>query len=169
VRRTDGVRKRQRQAFHDDRRAVLSPDLACRGVQPARDPLRDPVIVVPLQQRQVAAQDFLGDLHHAALRNARIDAEVAQRAIQTIHVLGELEDFAAERARGVEHRVAVLEAAVAEGYEHVALGHEPAVVVRDAIGGCHTVSFAQRGSRGGSAHVRSTSSTVFGVPAVRTS
>jgi hypothetical protein len=48
-------------------------------------------------------------------------------------VLAQLEHAVTERPRGVEHRVAVLEPAIPEGHQHLTLGHEAPVVIRDPL------------------------------------
>ena len=123
----------QGEALHDDRGAGLAEHGAVPRVEAARDALGDPVVLVGLEKREVAAQDLLRDLDHGRRGQARVDPEVAERAVQPLHVLAELEDPVAEGPGRVEHRVPVLEPPVTERDPNLGLGQVPPVEVRDPL------------------------------------
>ena len=128
--------ERERQALDDHGRPRLPEGRAVRGIEPPGHALGHPVVVVRLEEREVLVEDLLGDPLELLEPDARIDAEVAERAIEAVEVLLQAEDAVPEGPRRVEHRVAVLEAAIPERDPHVPLEDDPAVEVRDSLACC---------------------------------
>ena len=81
----------------------------------------------------VAGHDLLAVRDHLLGREAGIDLQVAQRAVEAVDMLLQAERLAVEGARHVEGAVAVLPAAVAERNHDLAFGHELAVEPGDAL------------------------------------
>ena len=69
-----------------------------------------------------------------AIREGRIEVQIAHRVPQAIDVLVELVELVADRAQGVEDGVAVEEAAVAQRDPDFGFGQDLAVVPGDAFG-----------------------------------
>ncbi len=74
----------------------MLPAFVTDRLDPAADPLGDPEILVRPEEMAVARQDFLADLGHLLGRQARIDIEIAQRAIEARDMLPHLEGLAVE-------------------------------------------------------------------------
>ena len=127
-------RQRQGQAFDNDRGAFpFRPRGRIRRIEAARHPLRHPVILVRADQRQVPFDDLFRHLDEIVDGHSRIDAEIFQRPIEPLQMLPQPEDFMAEGAGGVEHRIAVLDAPVAKGNAGLALGYVFAVQIDNAL------------------------------------
>src|SRR5262249_7584293 len=107
---------------------------AVPGIKPPGHALGHPVVVVGLEERQVLVEDLLGDPLELGKADARIDAEVPQRAIEALEELLEPEDAGPEGPRRGEDRVAVLEATIPERDPDIPLGDDPAVEVGDTLG-----------------------------------
>ena len=125
--------KRQRHALDDHGRAVVVPVVARGPLHAARDALPDPVVLVRPEQVAVARAHLLADLDHLGRRQARIDAQILERAVEALDVLLDFEHAAVEGAGHVERAVAVQPAAVAKRHAHLALGHVVAVEVGDPL------------------------------------
>ena len=119
--------ERQRLAFEHDVRPVIVDVVARHFLDAAADALPDPVVVVRPEQVAVALEHLLGQLAHLLRAEARIDAQIFERAVEPVDMLLHLEQPVAEGAGHVEAAVAVDPARVAERDAHLALGHEFAV------------------------------------------
>src|SRR5690606_3171787 len=123
----------QGHAFDDHIRAGMLPALVAHGIDPARDALADPVVLVGSEEMHVARQNLLADADHLLRRQTGVDAEVAQRLIEAVDMLAELERAVIEGPRHIERGVTVLEAAVAEWNNHLPFRHILAVEVGDSL------------------------------------
>src|SRR5205823_3010865 len=128
---------RQRYAVDDHVSLHVLPAFVADRVDAAADALADPVILVLAEQVPVAIEHVLADLDHLRRLEPAVDPGVAQRAVEPVDVLLDLEDAPVEGAGHVEHAVALRKAAVAEGNHHLALRNDLAVEIGDAlIGEC---------------------------------
>ncbi len=98
--------QRQRHAFDDHVRPVMLPIVAGDRVDAAADPLRQPIILARGQQMSVAGEHVGADRHHLRRRQARVEVEVFERAVEPRHMLFEAKGGAVEAAGHVEDRVA---------------------------------------------------------------
>ena len=119
--------QRKRRALDDDVGAGMGGDVAAGNIDAAADALADPVILAFFEQVQVAGQRLPGHFGHLCLVEARVDADVAQRPVKPVQMLGKPEDAPAEGPRHIEHGVAVTKAAVAERQPRLVFGDEVAV------------------------------------------
>ena len=119
--------ERQRIAFEHHVRPVVIDVVARRFLDAAADALPDPVIVVRPKQVPVALEQLFGQRAHLVRPEARIDAQVFQRAVEPVDVLLHLEQPVPEGAGHVETAVAIDPARVTERNAHLALRHELAV------------------------------------------
>src|SRR5437763_542807 len=115
---------RQRHAVDDQVGLHVLPALIPDGIDAAADALADPIILVLAEQVPVAIEDVLADLDHLRRLEPAVDPRVAQRSVEPVYVLLDLEYAAVERAGHIEHTVAFGEAAVAEGDHHLALRND---------------------------------------------
>ena len=99
----------------------------------AADALAEPPVADFGPEMLVARHDLLAVRHHLLGRQAGIDLQVAQRAVEAVDVLLQAERLAVKGARHVEGSVAVLPAAVAERDHDLVLGHELAIEPGDAL------------------------------------
>ena len=114
--------RRDRGSLAQQRRRALDQDrgpglhqlftVDCRDA--TAHALRHPIVVVWPQQVQVARHHGLGDRAQLGGRQAGIDAQVAQGAVEPVHMLDQPEGPMGEGSGGVEHCVAVEEASVAK-------------------------------------------------------
>src|SRR5262249_7343939 len=119
-------------------RAIMVPVVALDLADAAAHPLADPEIVVGAEEMAVAIEHVLADRHHLALREAAIDAGIAQRAEEALDMLLHAERAAAEAAGHVEDAVAVGPARIAEGHHDLAFRHDLTVEPGDAfVAECH--------------------------------
>ena len=125
--------ERQRQHLDHDVRAGMVPALVAHRVDAAADPLADPPVADGGAQMLVARHDLLAVGDHLLGRDAGIDLQVAQRAVEAVDMLLQPERRALEGARHVEGAVAVLPAAVAERDHDLGFRHELAVEPGDAL------------------------------------
>jgi hypothetical protein len=110
----------------------MRPALVADRVDAAAHALGEPPVAGGGAERLVALDDLLADRDDLLGLEADVDAQIAQRAVEALHVLLQAEDAPVEGARHVEAAVAAVEAAVAVGDDHLGLGHELAVEVGDA-------------------------------------
>ena len=115
----------------------------------AADALADPVVVVGAEEMAVPLEQLLGELAHAGRPEARIDAQVLQRAVEPLDMLPHLEQPVAEAAGHVEAAVAVDPGGVAERNPHLPLRHELAIEPGDTLVGEMGHEGAPRGGNGG--------------------
>src|SRR6201995_1495957 len=105
----------------------MAPALIADGIDAAADSLADPPVADGGPQVLVARHDLLAVRHHLLGRQAGIDLQIAQRAVETVDMLLQAEWRTLEGAGHVEGAVAVLPAAVTERDHDLVFGHELAV------------------------------------------
>src|SRR5438876_2427388 len=122
----------QRRAVANDLRPRMRPALVAARVDAAAHTLGEPPVTRGRAQLLVAEDDLLADRDDLLGLEADVDAQIAQRAVEPLHVLGQAEDAPVEGSRHIEAAVAAVEAAVAVGNDHLGLRYELAVEVGDA-------------------------------------
>src|SRR5579863_4229335 len=113
----------------------MIPALVADRVDPARDPLTHPVIGVGGEEMAVLLEHLLADRNHLRGAKAGVDPQIAQRAVEAVDVLLQFERPAVKGPGHVEGGVAVFEAAVAKRHDDLALRHDLAVEIGDAVVG----------------------------------
>src|SRR6516164_11554462 len=111
----------------------MIPIVARDPTDPAADALGEPIILTRAEQVAVARQHLFADRRRLSRRQARIDIEVSERAVETRDMLLDSERLAVKAPRHVEDRVAAQKALVAERDHDLAFADEFAVEPGDAF------------------------------------
>src|SRR6516162_6868771 len=125
--------QRQRDAIDDYIGPVMVPIVTRDPADPAADALGEPIILPRAEQVTVARQHLFADRRHLSRRQARVDIEVFERAVETGDMLLYSERLAVKAPRHVEDRVAAQKALIAERDHDLALADEFAVEPGDAF------------------------------------
>ena len=111
----------------------MVPIVAGHPADAAADALGEPVILARAEQVAVALEHLLADRGHLRGRQARVDVEVFERAVEPCDVLLDAEGLAVEAPGHVEDRIAAQKALVAERDHDLALADDLAVEPGDAF------------------------------------
>src|SRR5471030_1258187 len=111
----------------------MLPAFVAYGIDAAADALAQPPVAHFAAQMLVAGHDFLTVGNHLLGREAGIDLQVAQRAVEAVDMLLQPERRALEGASHVERAVAVFPAPVAKRDHHLSFRHELAVEPSDTL------------------------------------
>src|SRR5215469_15412676 len=111
----------------------MLPVVARHTADAAADALSQPIILARTQQMAVARQHILADRRHLAGRQAWVDVEISERAVEAGDMLLQAEGLAVKAPGHVEDRIAAQKPLVAERDQDFALPDDPAVEPGDAF------------------------------------